>query len=159
MQMQISPLGRNLRSLFDTSIGFDRLFGNLVGQGVGGAAADESPRYNIEVTDDNSYVITLAVPGFKRDDLSITAQNNALVVRGTTGEQIEEKKPQDGDAKAANRYLHCGFVTQGFEHRFGLAEHIEVQNAELDHGILKITLTRNIPEEAQPKQVSISVAK
>jgi molecular chaperone IbpA len=138
--MQLDPL-------FRQSIGFDRfkdLFENLAHSEKGGVPS--YPAYNIEKIDDETYLITMAVAGFSEKDLSIVAQENALVVSGKLGD-MESEKSRD--------YLHKGIATRSFERKFRLADRIVVSDAELNHGLLNITLKVIIPEEAKPRVIPI----
>jgi HSP20 family molecular chaperone IbpA len=100
------------------------------------AKADSYPPYNIEHTDENRLKITLAVAGFKAEDLSVTVEDNQLVVRGrVTG-------PED------KTFLHRGIASRQFQRSFVLAEGIEVLAAELRHGLLTIELER-------PRHISV----
>ena len=93
--------------------------------------ADSYPPYNIEHTDENRLKITLAVAGFKAEDLSVSVEDNQLVIRGRVTEP-EEKT-----------FLHRGIATRQFQRSFVLAEGIEVLAAELRHGLLTIELERS----------------
>lgn len=97
-------------------------------------SADGYPPYNIEQLAENELRITLAVAGFKMDDLSITIEENQLVVRG--------KQTEEGD----RIYLHRGIAARQFQRSFVLAEGIEVRGAWLDNGLLHIDLVRPIVE-------------
>lgn len=101
------------------------------------------PPYNIEQTSEHSLRITLAVAGFAEDDLSVTVEDNQLVIRG----RIQED--------TSNRiYLHRGIAARQFSRSFVLAEGIEVKNAGLDNGLLHVDLERQIPE---PKVTEIKI--
>jgi HSP20 family molecular chaperone IbpA len=97
-------------------------------------SADGYPPYNIEQLAENELRITLAVAGFKMDDLSITIEENQLVVRG--------KQTEEGD----RIYLHRGIAARQFQRSFVLAEGIEVRGAWLDNGLLHIDLVRPLVE-------------
>jgi HSP20 family molecular chaperone IbpA len=100
---------------------------------VSKSASDGYPPYNIEQLGDNTLRITLAVAGFTMNDLSITIEDNQLVVRGRQKEE-------------ANRvYLHRGIAARQFQRSFVLAEGIEVSGAWLDSGLLHIDLVRPEP--------------
>jgi len=101
------------------------------------------PPYDIVRTEDDAFRITLAVAGFAPDDLSITAQQNLLLVTG--------RKSQDSQRE----YLHRGISDRTFERRFDLADHIEVQGASYDNGLLRIDLVRRIPEAMKPRRIEI----
>ena len=92
------------------------------------AKADSYPPYNIEHITENRLKITLAVAGFKAEDLSVSLEDNQLVIRGRMGE------PED------KTFLHHGIATRQFQRSFVLAEGITVLDAELRHGLLTIEL-------------------
>ena len=106
------------------------------------------PPYNIERVDDDNYRITMAVAGFDRDDVTLTAQDNSLVVAGRHSEDVE------GDG-AARKFLHRGIATRAFERRFDLADHIKVTGAEMVNGLLHIDLVRDVPEAMKPRTIDI----
>lgn len=99
------------------------------------AGSDGYPPYNIEQRGDNAYRITLAVAGFAESDLSITLEDGHLVVRG--------KQPEDS---AERMFLHRGIAARQFHRSFVLAERVEVDEAQLDHGLLHIDLVRRTPD-------------
>jgi len=94
------------------------------------AKADSYPPYNIEHTDENRLKITLAVAGFNAEDLSVSVEDNQLVIRGRTTD------PQD------KTFLHRGIASRQFQRSFVLAEGIEVLGADLRHGLLIVELER-----------------
>jgi HSP20 family molecular chaperone IbpA len=101
---------------------------------VSKVSSDGYPPYNIEQIGDNALRITLAVAGFAMSDLSLTVEDNQLVVRG---------KQTDDETRV---YLHRGIAARQFQRSFVLAEGIEVRGAWLDSGLLHIDLTRPRPE-------------
>jgi molecular chaperone IbpA len=137
-----------MRTNFDFSpyrrstVGFDRLFDML--ESGSGQPGDNYPPFDLERVDDDRYRITLAVAGFRSDEIDITAQQNLLIVSG--------RKREDED----RQYIHRGIATRAFERRFGLADYVQVRNADLSDGILAIDLVREIPEEMKPRKVSIN---
>jgi HSP20 family molecular chaperone IbpA len=100
------------------------------------SAKDSYPPYNIEHIDENRLKITLAVAGFRPEDLSVSVEDNQLVIRG---------RITDPEEKA---FLHRGIATRQFQRSFVLAEGIDVLGAELHHGLLTIELER-------PRQESV----
>jgi molecular chaperone IbpA len=86
------------------------------------------------------------VAGFSQDELSITSENNRLLV---SGEKPEEQESED------NAYLYRGIATRSFERRFNLAEHVRVVGARLDNGLLHIELERQVPEAMKPRSIEI----
>ncbi len=137
-----------MRTNFDFSpyrrstVGFDRLF-DLLESGTSMQAGDNYPPFDLERVDDDRYRITLAVAGFGRDEIEIVAQQNLLIVSG-------RKRDEDG-----RDFIHRGIATRAFERRFGLADYVQVRDAELRDGILAVDLVREIPEEMKPRKVSI----
>jgi HSP20 family molecular chaperone IbpA len=97
---------------------------------VNKAAGDGYPPYNIEQLGENELRITLAVAGFTMADLTITIEDNQLVIRG--------KQTDDGQ----RIYLHRGIAARQFQRSFVLAEGIEVRGAWLDNGLLHVDLVR-----------------
>jgi molecular chaperone IbpA len=131
--------------LFRTSIGYDRLASllnsaNRLEQSAG------FPPYNIQKAGEDHYRITMAVAGFAPNELTITSENNRLLV---SGERPEEQESEE------NAYLYRGIATRSFERRFTLAEHVKVSGARLDNGLLHIDLEREIPEEMKPRTIEI----
>lgn len=135
----------DLTPLYRSSIGYDRL-GSLIDNALRGSDHSTGyPPYNIEMLDENHYAIALAVAGFDKDELEINVENNALTIRG------EKSK---GDEK--RNYLHLGIANRTFEHKFNLAEHVEVTSADLNNGLLTVNLLREIPEAMKPKSIAIN---
>lgn len=99
------------------------------------AGADGYPPFNIELVEPSRYVITLAVAGFRPEDLTLTLEDRQLVVRG-----------QQGDPDAGRQFLHRGIATRQFRRVFALAEGVEVSGAKLDNGLLEVSLERREPE-------------
>ena len=133
--------------LMRQTVGFDRfndLFEKLVNEPDG--RFDSYPPYNIEKVDADSYRITLAVAGFREEDLSIIAENDVLKI---TGRQSDESKETE------RTFLHQGIAARAFERTFRLADHIRVESAALEHGLLNIHLVREVPEEKKPRMIPI----
>ena len=128
-----------------TTVGFDRLFDLLEGQ-VRNNNGDNYPPFNIERRGDDDYRITVAVAGFRPQDLDITAQQNLLVIQG---KKREDDAPQ-GDM------LHIGIANRGFERRFELADYVRVERADLENGLLVIDLVREVPEAMKPKKIAVN---
>ena len=133
--------------LYRSTVGFDRLFTMLdsLAQPENGQSY---PPYNIERTAEDAYRISMAVAGFSDSDISIEAHRNVLTIQG-------EKADEQNDGI---EYLHRGIASRAFERRFQLADHVEVNGAELKNGLLHIDLKRNIPEEMKPRRIAISAA-
>ena len=98
-------------------------------------ASEGYPPFNIEATSDNTYRITLAVAGFRDEDLSITVEDRQLVVRGRQAEDMAERV-----------FLHRGIAARAFQRSFVLADGVEVAGADLELGLLHIDLRRSVPD-------------
>ena len=133
--------------LYRSTVGFDRL-ARMLGE-ASNLEAPTYPPYNIERLGENEYRITMAVAGFGEEDLSIEVKENALTVAATKA-----------DSGNGNReILHQGIAARSFERRFQLADHVEVTGAELENGLLHITLKRELPEAMKPRQIAIGTGK
>jgi molecular chaperone IbpA len=143
--MRIDDMNRfDLTPYRRTTVGFDRLF-ELIENSGRLSQGDNYPPFNIERTAEDDYTITLAVAGFKQEEIDITAQPNQLIVAGS-------KAPESTDGR---EFLHVGIANRNFERRFQLADYIRVLDADLADGILVITLRREIPEALKPRKVAI----
>lgn len=129
-----------------TTVGFDHLFDLLEGQGRNNSG-DNYPPFNIERRGDDEYRITLAIAGFRVEDLDITAQQNLLTIAGRKREDAP-----DGEM------LHVGIANRGFERRFELADYVRVENADLADGLLVLDLIREVPDAMKPKKIAVNGA-
>jgi len=136
-QFDLTPFRRS-------TVGFDRLF-DMLEANARQASADNYPPFNLERLDTDRYRITIAVAGFGRDDIEITAQQNLLQVRG---------RKDDKDAASAS-FLHLGIANRSFERRFELADFVRVEDARLNDGLLVVDLVREVPEAMKPKTIAI----
>ena len=107
--------------------------------------SENYPPFNLERLADDRYRITLAIAGFSREEVEITAQQNLLLVAG--------KKDDKANANAA--FLHLGIANRSFERRFELADFVFVEDARLNDGLLVIDLVREVPEAMKPKSIAI----
>lgn len=104
------------------------------------------PPYNIKKTGENTYAIEIAVAGFAKQDIEIELKEGSLIVRGTAGSD---------NADNAESFLYKGIANRAFTRTFALNDQIEVKDAELLNGMLKVFLERIIPEHKKPKKVEI----
>jgi HSP20 family molecular chaperone IbpA len=103
-------------------------------------AADNFPPYNIErfpasQTATEGWRITLAVAGFARDDLEVTVEDRQLNIRGAHKEEGKRD------------YMHRGIAGRSFAKSFVLADGMEVEGAQLENGLLTLTLIRRAAEK------------
>jgi len=138
----------DLTPLFRSSVGFDVL-DKMLDSAFRDNAQTSYPPYNIVKTGADSYRIEIAVAGFAEGDIDVTQHQNVLFVRGKA-----EKASDEGV-----EYLHRGIAQRAFEHRFQLADHVEVTEARLDHGMLVVALVRHVPEAMQPRKIAVANGK
>lgn len=133
----------DLSPLYRSTVGFDRL-AHLFDE-LSNFEAPSYPPYNIERLGENQYRITMAVAGFAPEDINIEVKDNTLTVTG--------KKSDKPDAKG--EFLHQGIAARSFERRFQLADYVEVTGADMENGLLHVSLKREIPEAMKPRTIPI----
>ncbi len=129
--------------LWRSTVGFDRLF-DLINNEIPNVQ-DTFPPYDIVRTGEESYRITLALAGFTPEQVTVTAQQNRLTVAGAKG----DNNHQD--------YIYQSIAARAFERHFSLADHVEVERATFENGLLHIDLVRKVPEAMKPRRIEISV--
>jgi molecular chaperone IbpA len=102
------------------------------------------PPYNIKKTGDNTYVIEVAVAGFARQDIEIELADGKMIIKGNVNGSEQEEN-----------FLFKGIANRAFTRTFALEDHIEVQDAAMLNGMLKIFLERIIPEHKKPKKIEV----
>ena len=116
-------------------LGFDQL--ERLVERTAKTGNDGYPPFNIEQSSENGFRITLAVAGFREDDISITVEDRQLMIRGR----------QEEDADDGRVFLHRGIAARAFQRSFVLAEGVEVAGAAMENGLLHIDLDRAVPEK------------
>jgi molecular chaperone IbpA len=127
-----------------STVGFDRLFDYLEQANSNGA--ENYPPFDIEKLADDRYRITVAVAGFKREEIDITSHQNLLTVTGRKAEV------EGGETR---HLLHNGIANRAFERRFQLADFVRVDAADLADGLLTLELVREVPEAMKPRKIAI----
>jgi|TARA_B100000902_G_scaffold202115_1_gene192632 molecular chaperone IbpA len=120
------------------------MFNELERQFANSPNGNGYPPYNIAQINEDEYMISLAVAGFGMDNLEIEKDGKMLRIEGTAPKGDEDVN-----------YLHKGIGGRNFRREFTLADHVEVESAGLELGMLNVHLKRNIPEELQPKKIKI----
>jgi len=133
--------------LYRSSVGFDRLASLLDTALRSEQSSAGYPPYDIEVHDENQYSITLAVAGFDQSELDIQVENGVLTVHG-----------KKSNGKKSRQYLYQGIANRAFERKFNLADYVEVTGADLNNGLLTISLVKEIPEAMKPKTIAINLS-
>jgi molecular chaperone IbpA len=129
--------------LFRTAIGFDRL-ARLVDTATAGQDVQSYPPYNIEKIGDDTYRLTMAVAGFRPEELDLTVKDNTLIVSGRMSPEAQKTE-----------VLYRGIAGRAFERRFVLADRIVVEGADMEHGLLHVGLKRVVPESLKPRKIAI----
>jgi molecular chaperone IbpA len=133
----------DLSPFWRSTVGFDRLFEMLADDGFRLASEQHYPPYNIERTGEDAYEVTLAVAGFTPEELTVTAEQNVLTVEGRKAD------------KGERHYLYQGISARAFRRQFNLADHVKVMGADFQNGLLRIWLSREVPEAMKPRRVEI----
>jgi molecular chaperone IbpA len=128
-----------LNQLNRALVGFDRMFAEKL------ALNQPYPPYNIVKKSENDYEIEIAVAGFTLDEIDVEVTQNLLVIKG------ERKREDDAEVE----YIHRGLAFRNFEKSLTLAENMEVGTATINEGILRIAVTRIIPDALKPRKVQI----
>jgi len=126
-----------------STIGFDRLF-DLIDDSFRLQGEDYYPPYNIARVGEDHYRISLALAGFKPEEITVTAEQNMLTVEG--------RKAEKGD----HQYLYQGISARSFRRQFNLADYVEVKGASFVNGLLQVTLVRKLPEGMKPRRIAIT---
>lgn len=129
-----------------TTVGFDRLFDLIENNGRAAQQTDNYPPFNIERRDEDRYRVTLAVAGFKPDEIDITAQQNLLHISGRKAEDDQDR----------TKFVHLGIANRNFERRFELADFVRVEDASLADGLLVVDLVREVPDAMKPRKIAIN---
>ena len=134
-QMQLEPF----------FLGFDESFNKLMGlRNDLNKHISSYPPYNIKKLDEGEFELEFAVAGFDKRDIKVTVDNGKLHVSGVMSDADEEME-----------YLHKGIATRSFSSTFALGEHVEVEDAEVDNGLLKIRVKKFVPKHLQPKEIAV----
>jgi molecular chaperone IbpA len=136
---------------FDTAnmhkhfVGADKLMQQMADGAafIANTAMSNFPPYNLKKVEENKYVIEMAVAGFGRQDIEITMEDNKLLIKGNTKVDTEET---DKD-----KYLYQGIAARNFTRAFTIADNVEIDNAELINGMLKLYLNHLVPEKKVKK--------
>jgi len=137
----------NLDPFWRTSIGFDRLF-DLMDESLRFEPEDHYPPCNIVRTGEDTYRISVAVAGFKPEQVNVTVNQNQLIVSAAANDKQDK-----------GEYLYRGIAGRSFERRFNLADYVVVKSASLDEGLLQIELERELPEAMKPRRIDVQTGK
>ena len=125
-------------------IGFEEMFNRLAGLQEMKTTGNYPP-YNIIQENETECIGEMAVAGFGENDLDIEVDNNKLTITGQKDVKMD-----------AAKYRHQGIAYRNFSRSFALADHIEVNGASVNDGVLRVYLEQHIPEEFKPKKIEIT---
>jgi molecular chaperone IbpA len=128
--------------LWRSTIGFDHV-ADIVDSALRQSNEDNHPSYNIERSGEDHYRISLAAAGFGSNDITVTAEQNALTIEG--------KKPEGNEHEC----LYQGIAARPFRRVFNLADYVQVKRASFEDGLLVIDLVREVPDSMKPRRIEI----
>ena len=139
------------RNLLLSTVGFERLFDTFNNVSSGGFEHKNPsyPPYNIFKESESTYLIEIAVAGFKQNEIDITSEDKKLIIEGRTSDKKSEEY-------AEKEYLYRGLARRDFIHEFVLAETVVVEKANISDGMLTVELKNIIPEGKKPRKIKIN---
>jgi len=144
--MNIMRTATDFSPLYRSFIGFDHLAG-LIDKASRADKQSSYPPYNVELLEEDKYRITMAIAGFAEDELEIESKENTLIVTGLK---------QNNSDKDQQKFLYQGIAERNFERKFQLGDHVKINGASMEHGLLHIDLEREIPEALKPRKIQIN---
>ena len=123
------------------TVGFDNIFDQL--STLSDFDIPNYPPYNIKKIDKENYQLEMALAGFTKADVNVDVKENTLTISGKSSDKEEDS------------FVHQGIARRAFKRRWTLAEHLEVDDAKLNEGILIVERKLNLPEEKKPKTIKI----
>ena len=123
------------------TVGFDNIFDQL--STLSRYETPNYPPYNIKKIDKENYQLEMALAGFSKEDIDVEVKESILTISGKTSEKDDDN------------FVHRGIAQRAFKRQWTLAEHLEVDNAELIDGILLVQMKLNLPEEKKPRTIKI----
>lgn len=129
-------------------IGFDKFFDDFANIERRLTDQHNYPPHNLKRVGDDQYELELAVAGFSQEDISIELEKQLLTVRGTKNSEPDGVE-----------YLHRGLGLRGFTKTLALADNVQVRDAVIEHGILRIRLERVVPEKDKKRLIAVNTPK
>jgi molecular chaperone IbpA len=147
MTRELTLRSLDIPAIHRFGIGFDSMLDELLR--TTNQTQSNYPPHNVIKTGDETVLIEVAVSGFDEGEISITVENNTLLISGQ----------QDKNDPVNYEYLHRGLSSRNFTQKFKLAEHVEVIDASIKNGVLSVLLERKVPEDKKPKNIAINYNK
>ena len=123
------------------TVGFDNIFDQL--STLSSYDTSNYPPYNIKKVGKEKYQLEMALAGFTKTDVIVEVKENTLTISGKVSD------------KDTDTFVHRGIAQRSFKRQWTLAEHLEVTNAVLKDGVLKVDMKLNLPEEKKPKTITV----
>ena len=140
-------------------VGYDKVMEHLASVADQTAKlATNYPPYNLKKIDENRYIIEMADAGFGKQDLEVELADSKLIIKGNVKSGEESEKDSKGDWTWP-KVLYQGLAMRPFTRQFNLADNVEIHNAELINGILKIVLEAIVPEEKKSVKIEVKESK
>ena len=146
MTTTLIPSLFDLKKLDPFTVGYDKFFTDLQDLAKTASKNVSYPPYNIKAVGKDKYVIEMAVAGFAKTDIEISLQGNKLTVEGAT---------QEEELNEAQEYIFKGIANRNFTRTFNLADKIEIKDAEIVNGMLKIWLDSLVEAQDNIKKIAI----
>ena len=134
------------KSLDPFTVGFDDVLDQIrdISETVAKATPGYPP-YNIRQVKDNKYVIEMAVAGFAKTDIEVTLEGNKLVIKGAVVDSSDDK----------DNYIYKGIANRNFNRAFTLADKVEIKDAEIANGMLKVWLENMVKVQDAVKKITV----
>jgi molecular chaperone IbpA len=134
------------KSLDPFSVGFDDVVNQIrdISETVAKASPGYPP-YNIKQVKENKYVIEMAVAGFAKTDIEVTLEGSKLVIKGATVESSEDD----------SSYIYKGIANRNFNRSFTLADKVEIKDAEIANGMLRVWLENMVKVQDAVKKITV----
>ena len=151
--MTFNKLPSIFKQLRPVSIGFDNLFDHFENffdeyDNVRSSLTANFPFYNIVKKEANKFDIEVALAGYDKKDIAVEYADSILTIKSVKETKSDKEKEKDG-------VIHQGIAKRSFTKAFTVSDDVEIQGAELKHGLLKISLEKIIPEGKKPKTIAI----
>lgn len=131
------------RDLYSQFIGFEDTLSALRKATEQTVKAASYPPYNIRQVDENKYVIEMAIAGFSKSDVEITLDKNKLVIKGSSKEDDDKS------------LIYKGIANRSFERSFTINDTVEIKDAEMVNGMLKVWLQNIVQTQEALKKIAI----
>ena len=150
--MTFDKLPSIFKQLRPVSIGFDNIFDHFENffdeyDNVRSSLTANFPFYNIVKKEDNKFDIEIALAGYDKRDIAVEYADSILTIKSV--KETKSDKEKEG-------VIHQGIAKRTFSKVFTIADDVEIKDAELKNGLLKISLEKIVPEDKKPKTIKIT---